>query len=58
MIPAASRAIDARDHLPPQVPIPLPDLENLADNSVGVELSPKLRADLLDFDAWSAILTT
>jgi PAS domain S-box-containing protein len=58
MIPAASRAIDARDHLLPQVPIPLPDLENLADNSVGVELSPKLRADLLDFDAWSAILTT
>jgi PAS domain S-box-containing protein len=58
MIPAASRPIEASKHLPPLVPIPLLDLENLADESVSVELSAKLRPDLLDFHAWSEILAT
>jgi PAS domain S-box-containing protein len=40
------------------VPIHQPYSSGLVDESGCVELSPRLRADLLDFDAWGEILTT
>ena len=58
MISGASRQIDVGECLQPIIPTPPPGIENLVDKSDSVELSPKLRADLLDFDAWGEILTT
>jgi PAS domain S-box-containing protein len=58
MISGASRHIDVGERLQPIIPTPLPGIENLVDKNIGVELSAKLRADLLDFDAWGQILTT
>jgi PAS domain S-box-containing protein len=58
MISGASRPVDAGEPLPAFIPTPPLSIENLVDESVSVELSAKLRADLLDFDAWGEILTT
>jgi PAS domain S-box-containing protein len=58
MISEASGQIDASEYLPPAVSIPSSDGKTLKDGSDSVELSPRLRADLLDLDAWGEILTT
>ena len=58
MISEASGRVDASEYLPPAVPIPSTCGGGLVDESGSVELSPRLRADLLDFDAWGEILTT
>jgi PAS domain S-box-containing protein len=58
MISEASGQIDARKYLPPAVSIPSSDGKTLNDGSGSVELSPRLRAELLDLDAWGEILTT
>src|SRR3984893_15503430 len=58
MISEASGRVDASEHLPPAVPMPYPYRSGLVDESGSMELSPKLRADLLDFDAWGEILAT
>ena len=43
---------------PPVFPITSPHDGHLANESNNIELSPKMRADLLDLDAWGGILTT
>ena len=58
MISEASGRVDASEYLSPAVPIPSSHRRSLEDESASVELSPRLRADLLDFDAWGEILTT
>jgi len=58
MISEVSERVGTTKYLPPAVPIPFPHDSGLVDESGGIELSSKLRADLLDFDAWSQILTT
>jgi len=45
--------------LPPlAIPITSSIENSLADKGDAVDLSPRLRADLLDLDAWGEILTT
>ena len=58
MISQASGQIDASEYLPPAVSVPSSDGKILNDGSGSVELSPRLRAELLDLDAWEQILTT
>jgi PAS domain S-box-containing protein len=58
MISEASGRIDAGEYLLPTVPIPSFHSRTLVDESGSVELSPRLRADLLDLDAWGEILQT
>jgi PAS domain S-box-containing protein len=58
MISEASGRVDACEHLPPAVPIPSFHGRTLVDESASMELSPRLRDDLLDLDAWGEILTT
>jgi PAS domain S-box-containing protein len=58
MISEASGQIDSREYLPPAVSILSSDGKTLQDGSGSVELSPRLRAELLDLDAWGEILTT
>jgi PAS domain S-box-containing protein len=58
MITEASGPVDSSDRWPLAVPIPSPCDGGLAAESDGMELPPKLLADLLDFDAWGEILTT
>ena len=58
MISEASGRIDASEYLPPAVPIPSSYGNSLVGESSTLELSPGLRADLLDFDAWGEILAT
>jgi PAS domain S-box-containing protein len=58
MISEAPGLVDATEYLPPAVPIPSHYGRSLAGQSSGLKLSPKLRADLLDLDAWGEILTT
>ena len=53
-----SGRVDASEYLAPAVPIPSPGNGGWVDESDGIELSPGLRADLLDFEAWGEILTT
>jgi PAS domain S-box-containing protein len=58
MISEASGQIDAREYLPPGVSNLSSDGKILKDGSGSAELSPRLRAELLDLDAWGEILTT
>jgi PAS domain S-box-containing protein len=58
MASEVSGRVDARGHLSPAVPTSSPSRSSLADESGSIELSPELRADLLDLDAWGEILTT
>ena len=58
MISEASGQIDASEYLPLAVSIRSHDGKTLKDGSGSVELSPRLRAELLDLDAWGEILTT
>jgi PAS domain S-box-containing protein len=50
--------VDASEYLPPAALAPSSDVGEGADESGGIELSSKLRAELLDFDAWGEILGT
>jgi PAS domain S-box-containing protein len=59
MISEAPRAVEPGKHLPLAFSIlPPPSRERLVDESGILELSPRLRADLLDLDAWGEILAT
>jgi PAS domain S-box-containing protein len=53
-----SRQADPSTYLPLTGPLPARYSDHLVEDGCGTELSPKLRADLLDFDAWGGILTT
>ena len=55
---SGSGIVDASVHAPTAVPMPSTNSSGLADERSGIELSPELRADLLDFDAWGEILST
>jgi PAS domain S-box-containing protein len=58
MTSEASGRVDASEHLTPAGPIPSRySVGRLEKNGI-VQLSPGLRADLLDFAAWGEILTT
>ncbi len=50
--------LDAREALLPLVLTPSTNNGVLVSDKDGVDLSPRLKADLLDFDAWGKILTT
>jgi PAS domain S-box-containing protein len=58
MISEAYGRVDTSRNLLAGFPTPFPDGRRLVDGSGSVELSPKLRADLLDLDAWGEILAT
>jgi PAS domain S-box-containing protein len=58
MISDVSGRDDACEHLPPPLPIPFYHRGTLIEESASMELSPRLRNDLLDLDAWGEILTT
>ena len=58
MISQASGRVDACQYLSPAVPIPSFHDGTLVDESASMELSPRLRDDLLNLDAWGEILTT
>ena len=58
MISEASGRVDACQYLSPAVPIPCFHGRTLVDESASMELSPRLRDDLLNLDAWGEILTT
>jgi len=58
VISEASGRVDACQYLSPAVPIPCFHGRTLVDESASMELSPRLRDDLLNLDAWSEILTT
>jgi len=58
MTPEASRRADAPEYSPPATPIlPLCD-STLLQEKGNMQVSPALRADLLDLKAWSEILMT
>ena len=54
----ASERVDASEYSPLAIPTTSPSRNGLVDESEGVDLSPELRADLLDLDAWGEILAT
>jgi hypothetical protein len=58
MTSEASGRVDASEYLPPAGPIPSRYSVGQIEKNGMVELSPGLRADLLDFTAWGEILTT
>ena len=58
MTSEASRRVDAPEYSPPPTPILSPCDSGLLHERGNMEVSPTLRADLLDFKAWSEILTT
>jgi len=58
MTSQASRRVDASEYLSPATPILFPSDSGLLHESANMEVSPTLRAELLDFNAWSEILTT
>jgi PAS domain S-box-containing protein len=58
VISEASGRVDACQYLSPAVPIPCFHGRTLVDESASMELSPRLRDDLLNLDAWGEILTT
>ena len=58
MISEASGQIDPSEYLPPAVLRPSLHSRTLMDESGSVELSTRLRAELLDLDAWGEILKT
>jgi PAS domain S-box-containing protein len=49
--------VDASEYCPPAIQSAT-FISSQGDESSSIELSPKLRADLLDLDAWGEILTT
>jgi PAS domain S-box-containing protein len=56
MTSEAAGRFDASEYVPPVVTISSPYTGILVDESGGMELSPGLRSELLDFDAWDEIL--
>ena len=58
MTSEATGQAEATEHLPTAVPILSPRGSDRLEESDGMELSPKLQADLLNLDAWGEILTT
>jgi PAS domain S-box-containing protein len=50
--------VEARECLPPAIPIPSSHADSPMDESGSAESSSKLRYDLLDLDAWAEILAT
>ena len=54
----AAGRVDAGEHLAPVVSTPFLYSNGLVDESGGMGISPRLRADLLNLDAWNEILTT
>lgn len=58
MTPEASGRTDSSEYLRPLFPITSPHGRSFAAESSNMELSPRLRADLLDLEAWGEILTT
>src|SRR5271170_3865389 len=50
--------VEARECLPPAIPIPSSRADSPMGESGSAELSSKLRYDLLDLDAWGEILAT
>ena len=58
MIPEAPGQLEAGTHLPPAVSTRSPSRFSLADGNDTVDLSAKMRADLLDFGAWGEVLKT
>jgi PAS domain S-box-containing protein len=58
MTSEASGRVDAGEYLPPAGPVRSRDSVGGIEKNGFVELSPALRADLLDFSAWGEILTT
>ncbi len=57
MTSEAVKAIDASEYLSPAVPLPA-NGDGLSDESGSIELSPSVRAELLNLDAWGEILMT
>jgi PAS domain S-box-containing protein len=58
MIPEALGRLDLRNRSSPLVSTPFPSGFTLPDENGAAELSAKMRADLLDFDAWGEVLKT
>jgi len=58
MTSEAPRRVDASEYLPPTTPILSPWDSGLLHETGNMEVSATLRAKLLDFNAWSEILTT
>jgi PAS domain S-box-containing protein len=58
MTSEASGRVDGSEYLPLAIPILSPCDSGLLDEIGSNEVSATLRAELLDFDAWSEILTT
>jgi PAS domain S-box-containing protein len=58
MTSETSERVNSTEYLRPLFPITSPQGRSFADKSTDIELSPRLRADLLDLDAWGEILTT
>ena len=58
MIPEVPGRLDVGDRLPPAVSRRLPTRSSLADDNGVVESSAKMRAALLDLDAWGEVLKT
>jgi PAS domain S-box-containing protein len=58
MMSEASGHVEAKEYVPPAVPISSPSGTSLVDEGGGIDLPPSVRSDLLDFDAWGEILTT
>jgi PAS domain S-box-containing protein len=54
----ASGRVDASEYSPPAIPTTSTSSSGPIDESAGVDLSPELRADLFDLDAWGGILAT
>ncbi|HSY63292.1 MAG TPA: PocR ligand-binding domain-containing protein, partial [Terriglobales bacterium] len=57
MTSEAVKGIDASEYLSPVVPLPA-NGNGLIDESGSIELSPSVRAELLNLDAWGGILMT
>jgi PAS domain S-box-containing protein len=57
MTSEASGQVDASEYVTP-VALSFPCSTSLADESGSVELSPRLRSELLDFNSWGQILAT
>jgi PAS domain S-box-containing protein len=53
-----SGPVGASECLPPVVTVSSPSTSFLVDEGANIELSPGLRSDLLDLDAWGKILPT
>jgi PAS domain S-box-containing protein len=58
MIPETSERVNSTEYSRPLFPSISPERRSFAGTSTDIQLSPRLRADLLDLDAWGEILTT